>query len=341
MADLYVLGGQQRALRPLSGGLDWYEYEKGLILEIGEDRKPRVRVEYISPVEARVEPDPVVLFKSGTIAGDRLYACTQTEVLIYALPGFELVTYVSIPLFNDLHHVRPSTDGNLLVAVSGLDLVVEVSLGGQVIHEWSVLDEDPWARFSRDVDYRKVRTTKPHHAHPNQVFYINDEPWATRFEQRDAVSLVDRRRRIPIDLERVHDGLVHGDCVYFTTVDGHVVIADTNTLKVVDVLDLNKMVDPDTLLGWARGIHMGEDGLWVGFSRIRPTRFRENVAWVARGFKQSRPTHVARFDLARGRCVETIDLEPAGLGAVFSVLPAFPDLPEIPAPGVELAGAGN
>ncbi len=341
MTNLYVLGGQQRALRPLSGGLAWYEYERGLILEIGEDRKPRVRIEYVSPPEACVNEDPVVLFKSGTIVGDRLYACTQTEVLIYSLPDLRLVNYVSIPLFNDLHHVRPSVNGNLLVAVSGLDMVVEVTLEGQVLREWSVLEEDPWERFSRNVDYRRVRTTKPHHAHPNQVFYIGDEPWATRFEQRDAVSLVDRRRRIPIDLERVHDGLVHGDCVYFTTVDGHVVIADTKSLKVVDVLDLNRMVDPDTLLGWARGIHLGEDGLWVGFSRIRPTRFRENVAWVARGFKQSRPTHVARFDLTRNCCVEWIDLEPTGLGAVFSVLPATPGSPESPVIGGILDGTGN
>jgi hypothetical protein len=341
MTDLYVLGGQQRALRPLSGGLDWYEYEKGLILEIGKDRRPCVRVEYVSPPEACVDEDPVVLFKSGTIVGDRLYACTQTEVLIYTLPALELVNYISIPLFNDLHHVRPSPDGNLLIAVSGLDLVVEVSLEGELIREWKVLDEDPWERFSRDVDYRRVRTTKPHHAHPNQVFYIHDEPWATRFEQRDAVSLVDRRRRIPIDLERVHDGLVVGDCVYFTTVDGHVAIADTNTLKVVDVLDLNGMVEPDTLLGWARGIHLGDDGLWVGFSRIRPTKFRENIAWVARGFKQSRPTHVARFDLARGRCVEWIDLEPAGLGAVFSVLPVPVSSHKNVDRNAVLTGAGN
>ena len=34
-------------------------------------------------------------------------------------------------------------------------------------------------------------STKPHLAHPNHVFHIGDEPWATRFQQKDAVSLLD------------------------------------------------------------------------------------------------------------------------------------------------------
>jgi hypothetical protein len=279
-------------------------------------------VEYVTPPEACVEQDPVILFKSSTLAGDHLYACTQTEVVIYRVPAFERVGYVSLPMFNDLHHVRPTASGTLLVAVAGLDLVAEVTLDGTVLREWSVLPEDPWRRFSRDVDYRKVRTTKPHHAHPNYVFELGDEVWATRFEQRDAISLVDPTRRIHIGLERVHDGLVHDGHVYFTTVDGKIPIADASSLAVVDVVDLGAIVGSRVLLGWARGLHIDGTGIWVGFSRIRPTRFRENVAWAMRGFKETRPTHIARFDLERRTCTHWIDLEPSGLTAIFSVLPA-------------------
>ncbi len=40
---------------------------------------------------------------------------------------------------------------------------------GQVLAEWNVLGEEPWSRFSRDVDYRKIVSKKPrlsHHPDP-------------------------------------------------------------------------------------------------------------------------------------------------------------------------------
>jgi len=319
---LYVLGGAQRGARPMSGGLDWYEYERGLILEVDPDRGTvRCRVSYESPPGSRVAEEPVVLFKSATLVGDTLYACTQTEVVLYGVPDLTPTGYLSLPRFNDVHHVRPTADGRLLVAISGLDQVVELERDGTVTREWGVIEgEGPWDRFDPAIDYRLVRTTKPHHAHPNHVFQLGDEVWATRFEQRDAVSLTRPGRRIAIDLERPHDGLVHDGRVWFTTVNGKVVVADATTLAVVEVIELADFQSSAEPLGWARGIHIDADGgLWVGFSRIRPTKFRENVAWVARGFKNVRPTRIDRYDLASRRLTHSIDLEPAGLSAVFSV----------------------
>jgi hypothetical protein len=319
---LYVLGGQQRGARPMSGGLDWYEYERGLILEVDpETGSVEQRLSYQSPPGTRVEEEPVVLFKSATLVDDILYACTQTEVMSYRVPGFEPCSYLSLPRFNDVHHVRPTAEGGLLVAISGLDQVVELGPDGSLRREWSAIEgERPWDRFDPAIDYRLVRTTKPHHAHPNHVFQIDDEVWATRFEQRDAISLTRPGRRIPIDLERPHDGLVHDGRVWFTTVNGKIVVADTASLAVVEVIDLTELQASAEPLGWARGIHLdAAGGLWVGFSRIRPTKFRENVAWVARGFKNVRPTRIDRYDLASRRLTHSIDLEPAGLSAVFSI----------------------
>jgi hypothetical protein len=324
---LYVLGGQQRGARPMSGGLDWYEYERGLILEVDPvSGSVERRLAYESPPGSRVEEDPVVLFKSASLVGDTLYACTQTELLLYRVPDFTPVGYISLPRFNDVHHVRPSANDGLLVAISGLDQVVELERDGTVRREWAVIEgEGPWDRFDPTIDYRLVRTTKPHHAHPNNVFQLGDEVWATRFEQRDAVSLTRPGRRIAIDLERPHDGLVHDGRVWFTTVNGKVVVADAASLEVVEVIDLADFQSSAEPLGWARGIHIdAEGGLWVGFSRIRPTKFRENVAWLARGFKNVRPTRVDRYDLSTRQLTHTIDLEPAGLSAVFSVHGAPP-----------------
>lgn len=320
---LYVIGGQQRTLRPLTSGVqDWYEYQKGIILDLDtRSGKAGVAVEYVSPPEVCPPEAPAILFKSGTVVADLLYVCTQTEVLVYRLPSFERVAYVSLPLFNDVHHVRPNRAGNLLIANTGLDMVVEVTMAGDIVQIWNVLGEDPWQRFSPDIDYRRIPTTKPHLAHPNHVFHIGDEPWATRFQQKDAISLSDPRRRIDIGLERVHDGVVHEDRVYFTTVNGLVAIADTTDLKVIEVIDLTRAHPADMLLGWTRGIFVDGSRLWVGFSRIRPTKIRENVGWVLHGLKRDFGTHVGCYDLVTRRCLAQIPVEPFGLSAIFGVFP--------------------
>lgn len=321
---LYVAGGQQRALRPLTASQeDWYEYQKGVIVDLDTTAgTASTAVEYISPPEACPPEAPAILFKSGTLVGDRLYLCTQTEVLVYRVPSFERETYISLRLFNDVHHVRPTPDGNLLVANTGLDMVVELRHDGSIVRLWNVLGEEPWTRFSPETDYRRIPTTKPHLAHPNHVFYVGDEPWATRFQQKDAVSLLDPTRRIEIGLERVHDGVVHEGRVYFTTVDGHVVIADTSTLEVVEVMDLTKSHPPDMLLGWARSLYIDGDRMWVGFSRIRPTKIRENVGWVLRGLKRDFGTHVGCYDLRTGRSLGMYNVESFGLSAIFGIFPA-------------------
>lgn len=321
---LYVAGGQQRTLRPLNASMDdWYEYQRGVMLELDTATgQANLVVDYVSPADACPIEDPAILFKSGTLVGDLLYTCTQTEVLVYRVPSFDRVAYVSLPMFNDVHHVRPTPEGNLLVANTGLDTVVELTVSGEVVRNTNVLGDDPWQRFARDVDYRRIKTTKPHLAHPNHVFYIGDEPWATRFQQKDAVSLVDPTRRIEIGLERVHDGLVHEGHVYFTTVDGKVAIADTKSLDIVRILDLTEAHPADMLLGWARSLFIDGDHVWVGFSRIRPTKIRENVGWVLRGLKRDFGTHVGCYDLRTGISVAQVAVEQFGLSAIFGIYPA-------------------
>ena len=325
MRSLYVTGGQQRIGRPLNASAtDWYEYQKGLILEvIPETGVVQRRVEYVSPPAACAEENPQILFKSGTVLDDRLYVCTQTEVLIYTLPEFRQAGYISLPCFNDLHHVRPTPAGTLLVANSGLDMVLELTPGGGVINVWNVLGEPPWSRFARTIDYRKGVSTKPHAAHPNYVFMLGEDVWATRFQQQDAICLTRTDQRIPIGIERVHDGVLHDGRLFFTTVNGHVVIANPASLKVEEIVDLNSMHDADTLLGWCRGILLDGTKAWVGFSHIRPTKLRENLAWVMRGFREVLPTRVACYDLVRRCCVAEIDLQAHGLNAVFSLFPGY------------------
>ncbi|MDH4116421.1 MAG: hypothetical protein OEX04_05210 [Acidimicrobiia bacterium] len=326
MTRFLITGGEQRGKRSLAAGNKrWYRYGKAHLVEVDTAVKTAsTRLSYTSPSGVTAAEDPAILFKQGYIDGDRLLLTTQTEVLVLSYPNLERIGYVSLPSFNDVHHVRPTPDGTLLVVNTGLDQLIEVGLDGELVRRWSVTGSDPWnGRFDPDEDYRLHASTKPYEAHPNHVFHIGDEPWVTRFEKRDAVSMVDPGRRIDIGAERVHDGTVAGDHVYFTTVDGRVAVACTDTLEVVEMIDLNTIDGNDAILGWCRGIHIEGDQAWIGFSRLRPTAFRENVSWVREGFKRSLGTHIAKYDLVNRRLLDRFDIEgQTPLNAVFSILPA-------------------
>ncbi len=325
---LYTVGGKQRQARTLSEReVDWYRFGQGLILEVEPDTgDTREVVSYVSPPDVCAPDDPAILFKGAALCGDEMYVCTPTEVLVYELPGFELRRYISLPAFNDLHHARPDSHGNLLVAVTGLDLVLAIDQANSISDYWSVAaGHNASHHIGSSVDFRLVASTKPHMAHPNQLFLIDDEPWVTRFEQRDAVSLRSPARRINIGCERVHDGYVDGGWVYFTTVDGRIAVASTTTLIVEDVLDLNEMSGTllgDRHLGWCRGLYIDGPRAWVGFSRLRLSRVRANLSWVRWGFKPFAPTRIACYDLERRCLVHEVDLQRHGLDAIFSILPA-------------------
>ena len=323
MNNFYVVGGRLRSsvFRKLE---EWQSCDQAMVIELNPStNESRPCVEYISPPEVCPPDLPAALFKSATIRNNKLYTCTSTEILVYELPGFRLAHYVSLPCFNDLHHAYPSQQGTILAAVTGLDLVVEVTHEGKLLREWSSIGADTWARFSRQTDYRLVPTTKPHQSHPNHVFELDGEIWVTRFQQQDAICLTKPGPRIELTVPRPHDGYIFGDKIYFTTVDGHVIIADQRTRKVEQTIDLNLMSGQSgQVLGWCRGVlPLDERRVWVGFTRVRPTKFVENVAWIKHGGSTFRPSHIALYDLERKSCELEIALEPHGVGIVFSLLP--------------------
>ena len=326
MEMLYVTGGRQRT-RLLKTEEEWNLYERALILRIDkEGNRSDVCVDYQSPPEAHAaDGTPSFLFKTATLRGSTLYACTSTELLIYKVPEFERIGYVSLPCFNDLHHVCPSTRGSLLVANTGLDMVVELTPEGKILREWNVLGGDPWERFSREKDYRKVGTTKPHFSHPNHVFEIATDIWVTRGQQGDAACLTQPNQRIAISSVGVHDGHPSDGRLYFSTVDGTIVIVDQKTFQIVEVVDLKAIHNSgEAPLGWCRGLLLVDNKtVWVGFTRIRKTKFKENINWVKHAFHDvERPTRIALYDIAAKKCLKEIDLEKHGMNVLFSVLPA-------------------
>ncbi|PWA12713.1 hypothetical protein DCC39_04570 [Pueribacillus theae] len=314
----YVVGAQQKnqVLK------DWEQYKKGIILEVDSANKTvEKRLDYVSPADVCPAVNPSISFTAATVDNNHLYVGTQTEVLTYSLPSFRRVGYLSLPCFNDIHHVRPTNKGNLLIVNTGLDMVLEVSPKGEILNVWNVLGKDPWERFSKTIDYRKVPTTKPHESHPNYVFNIGNDIWATRCHQKDAVCLSKPGQRIKIGRELVHDGVVYGGKIYFTQVDGHIVLADSNNLKVLKVHNLKKMTNTDHPLGWCRGIKVVNDHkVIVGFTRVRPSKIV-----TADGKEQWKggygvlPTRISCYDLKNETLLWEQSLENEGMNAVYSI----------------------
>jgi hypothetical protein len=322
---IFVVGGEQRGVPHWTK--EWKLYKKALVAKVANGRAERV-LEYETPAEYCADDAPSIVFKAASIHGDRAYLCTQTEVLICDFPSFTVRKVVSLPFFNDLHHVAVAPDGRLFVAVTGLDAVAELTPDGELLNLASVTGKPVWERFSKTVDYRKVATTKPHLSHPNFVFFLDGEPWVTRFAQRDAVPLngnAGGRAPFKLGMEGVHDGHVAAGCIYFTAVNGFVLRFDLASGHMQS-FDLNRAHSPytDRPLGWCRGIlPLGKD-MWVGFSRIRYTALRQNLDWIRRGFRNvdrlpPAPTRIARYDLAKNEFVGELDLEPAGMNTIFSI----------------------
>src|SRR5579862_1366062 len=324
VGDLLLTGAEQRPSRFLRAP-EWQSTQKALILRLDADSGNMIdKVEYVTPPCACPNEAPGIGFKAATVYEGKLYVCTSTEVLIYELPDFRQVGYVSLPCFNDLHHVVPTPTGTLIVVVTGLDLIVEVSLDGKVLREWSAVSEDTWARFSRDTDYRKVATTKPHRCHPNFAFMLDDAIWTTRCQLKDAICLTKPGRRIDVEVSYPHDGLIFNGSIYFTTVDGHLVMVNPRTLKVERVVDLNSIDNPEgNVLGWCRGLlPLTENLVWIGFTQLRQTKLKENLSWLKRPNLRSKPTRIALYDISTNQCLREIPLGPFGMDVIFSILTA-------------------
>ena len=341
---LYVLGARQRNAL-LKREEEWHLYESALILEIDPATGAvETKVEYKTPPEARANDHSSNMFKAGTVVGNKLYTCTSTEVLVFDLPEFRISNYISLSCFNDLHHVVPDSSGNLLVTSTGLEMVVRVTPDGEILDQWNVLGEDPWEKFSRDTDYRKVDSTKPHRSHPNFAFELDGNIWATRFYQRDAVCLSDPSKRIDIGVQAPHDGLVRNGSIHFTTVDGHIVIVSRHSLLVEKIIDLKTINGGSSLLGWCRGLlPLDDQRFWIGFTRVRKTKFRENLLWARSIFRdgmQEKPSHLALYDTNRLECIQEFDVEAHGLNVIFSVFPAvterIAEASELTSPPAEL-----
>ncbi len=322
MCKFLVTGGLQRKDACLRG--EGHRFEKARLLAVDYDAgETRILIDYEGVPEFYPEETPNILFTAATLSGDKLYLCSETEIFVYSYPSMTLQKKTSHPFFQNVHHVTPVL-GYIAVASTGLDLVVLLDQATlEPVKFINPLGKDPWHRFSSEVDYRKVNSTKPHDVHPNFVFENDDQIWVTRFNQRDAVCIDDPSKRIDIGIERIHDGHVIDDYVYFTSVNGCIVVANRFTYKVEEIIDLNLIEKKDIPLGWCRGMALIDGIAYVGFSRLRKTAIKENINWALKylGVGRMLDTRISAYDLTDKKKVGEMVLPDDASNAIYSILP--------------------
>ena len=326
---LIITGGRQADSKLSYFNKEWNNGIEGVIFEY-DPKKNLIeeKISYKTPLENRPIDNYSISFKSGSIHNNKLYVTTLTEILIFDLPEYKLVDIISLNIFNDLHHVIYHEE-NLFIVITGLDLVVKFSLNEKKIKTFynCYPEINTWERFDKNKDYRKINTTKPHLSHPNHVSIFQDKVLVTRYKQQDALIFSMEGKvldKINLNKGIPHDGAIFNESFIYTTVNGNIIEVNKSDFSIKKITDLNFHSKDGRSLGWCRGYQKLESLNYVGYSRIRPTKFVENIKWLGSKLtdkvKLKMPTRIECYNENYSKIKNTIDLESYKMNWVFSIL---------------------
>lgn len=249
-----------------------------------------------------------IIFKSASLCGNLMYLTTETEIKVVDINNMDIVENYSMDCFNDLHHVIKRGE-QLFVANTGLDAVTQIDLKTKhVIHHSTFRGKE--MRPISGIDYRQRVSTKPHLSHPNFCFLVNDEVWVTRCDLMDAISIENPEKRLFIGDGLVHDGVVFGKYIYFTTVNGHIKVFDNQTLKLHCDLDINTISSQHN--GWFRGIcPINQGTVLIAMSKSRSSKRLKAV---------NNHSQLLLIDLYNKSIIQVWGLAEMELDAVFSII---------------------
>ncbi len=293
----------------ISGAVQGEDGDQGVLAVIlildGESGKVLHRCEYLPPKDV-VSPGQKIQFTGSCFIDGAYFVCTHNEVLVYEeWPPKAPARKISLKGFNDLHHCFPWR-GALAVSNTGLETVDLVSLDGELLERWDLLEGEPGARtIDEGKDYRLIPDTKPHLRHGNHLFELGGELWTSQLRTMDAVCVTKPGRRLEMGVGMPHDGIVLGDKLVFTTTNNHLVMFDVADPSRRTEYNLPEMTPDLNQLGWCRGVarHPGAaDRYFVCFSALRRSKWKEFGYWIKHGHMQPR-SHLALYDLNERRMV--------------------------------------
>jgi hypothetical protein len=317
-APLLVAGGRQRR----AAGVADRDHRALYDLAVLGRLEPGVGIE---PVLEHVDDDfgdPRELghrFGAPSLDAEGLVLCTERAVLRVD-PSGRILGRHTHPHLADVHHAL-RIEGVLHAVATGADVVVRL---GDEPASFPVADgvEAPGG------DLRCApRRRSPWHA--NHAFVHDGAVFVTRGAAGDAAELggtvSPAPRRWPLADVVVHDGLVRPEGVWFTAVDGRLLLVDPRVGRVVRAVVLRHPDDGEAPLGWCRGLAIDGDTAYVGFTRLRATRARRNLAWIARHLRgtagaSARPTRIEAWDLRSERRIGAWPTASAGLDAIFGMV---------------------
>lgn len=318
---LLLAGGlQRRNARELSSG---QKHERGclLVLDTASGRF-QVALEYRSRPEHRPPDLPEIRFTAVDPGDGDVLAPTSTELVLVSAGDWEPRDVVSLPCFNDVHHARRH-GGEILVANTGLDEVVVLDARSRRVERRVYLGHTPFAqRFDDDVDYRRLNTTGRHEIHPNHVCVLDGDVFVSGGFEGSVIPLDEPGARFRISERVIHDGVSRDGALWFTSVDGWILVVDPHAGRVIERFDLNGMDPQGGGLGWCRGLCLDGGVAYVGFSAIRPTANERLVSWVNQRVGRGEPprrSRIAAFDLPAGRLLDEYPLPTGRMSDVFCV----------------------
>ena len=89
--------------------------------------------------------------------------------------------------------------------------------------------------------------------------------------------------------------------------------------------NLNDFNKTSKTLGWCRGLEvLSDDLILVGFSRIRPTKIKQNIQWIKGKLKSGQiygrqKTRICLVDIRKNEMIDFFDLEKLNINVIFSI----------------------
>jgi hypothetical protein len=297
---------------------------------------------------------PTKGFAGGSLGADgTVYAACHAAV-VRVDPFRATVTGVlHQPCMNDLHHVA-ALDDRLYVSNTGLGAVDVLGLDGTFLGSHALLPawanarriggEDfpleappirpgwtgsppaPWPATGEDDGYHANdrrsapfhRLKVPDHLHVNHVAKVGDRLLATCFADGTLRDLRTFEVVARIPDAYLHDGMVHGDALWLTAINGTLIELD----KCTFVERRRLSVFATGHFGWCRGLAVTGEHLLVGLTEVRRGRLPRH-RWADRDPEGSE-TSVILLDRADGRLLARVAVtDPERHSKLYSVLP-FP-----------------
>lgn len=153
------------------------------------------------------------------------------------------------------------------------------------------------------------------YVHPNHVVEVDGQLWVTSLLRQSVVSAPTWETLFRSGAG-LHDGVVEGDEIWVTRVDG---VVEARCLRSPARCrarwDVSK---PSGVSGWCRGLHVTRTHMWVGFTAMRRAA---RLPWSVGALEETQ-TAVVLMDHSNGVPVRSFRMPGERHTKVFSILEA-------------------